>query len=103
MEVLQSRFIKASLFLPKTTPSNLLYSKFQVLKFKDMVKTEIAKFMFRFKNKMLFISFDYYFTNPSEIHKYNTRQTAKSGYYYYSFNSEFERKRLYHECLKLWN
>ena len=35
---------------------------------------EIAKFMFRFKNKMLPISFDNYLTNLSEIHKYNTRQ-----------------------------
>ena len=53
---------------------------------------KIAKFMFRFKNKMLPISFDNYFTNLSEIHKYNTRQKAKSGYYHHSFNSEFGRK-----------
>ena len=66
-----------------------------------MVKLEIAKFMFRFKNKVLPISFDNYLTNLGEIHKYNTtRQKAKSGYYHRSFNSEFVRKRL--ECLKLW-
>ena len=58
--------------------------------------------MFRFKNKMLSISFDNYFTNPSEIHKYNTRQKAKSAYYHHSFHSEFGRKRLNQECLKLW-
>ena len=42
---------------------------------------EIAKFMFKFKNKLLnsSISFDNYFTNLSEIHKYNTRQRAGSG------------------------
>ena len=102
LEVLQNRFIRASLFLPKTTTTNLLCFKFQVLKLKDMVKIEIAKFMFRFKNKMLPIFFDNYFTNLSEIHKYNTRQKAKSGYYHHSFNSEFGRRRPYHECLKLW-
>ena len=48
------------------------------------------------------ISFDNYFTNLCEINKYNTRQKAKSGYYHYSFNSEFERKRRNDECLKLW-
>ena len=53
---------------------------------------KIAKFMFRFKTKMLPISFDNYFTNLSEIHKHNTRQKAKSGYYHHSFNSEFGRK-----------
>ena len=63
---------------------------------------EIAKFMFRFKNKILPIFFDNYFTNLSEIHKYNTRQKAKSGYYHHSFNSEFGKKRLNHECLELW-
>ena len=71
LEVLQNRFIRASLFLLKTTNANLFYFKFQVLKLKNMVKVEIAKFMLRFKNKMLPISFDNYFTNLSEIYKYN--------------------------------
>ena len=96
LEVLQNRFKRASLFLLKTTTTNLLYFKFQVLKLKDMVKTEIAKFMFRFKNKMLPISFNNYLTNFSEVHKYNIRQKAKSGYYHQSFNSKFGRKRLNH-------
>ena len=94
LEVLRNRFIRASLFLPKTTTTNLLYFKFQVLELKDMVKMEIAKFMFRFKNKMLPISFDNYFTNFNEIHKYNTRQKAKNGYCHHSLNSKFERKSL---------
>ena len=62
---------------------------------------KIAKVMFRFKNKMLLISFDNYFTYLSEIHKYNTSQKAKSGYYYHSFNCKFGRKQRNHECLKL--
>ena len=101
LEVLLNRFIRASLFLPQTITINLLYFKFQVLKLKDMVKMEIAKFACRFKNKMLSIPFDNCFTDLSEIHKYTTRQKAKSGYYYHSYNSEFGRKRLNHECLKL--
>ena len=51
---------------------------------------------------MLPISFDNCSTNFSEIHKYNTKQKAKSGYYHHSFNSELGRKRFSHECLKLW-
>ena len=50
-----------------------------------MIKVVNAKFIFRFKNKMLSISFDNYFINLNEIYKYNnTRQKAKSGYYYCS-------------------
>ena len=50
---------------------------------------EIAKFVFRFKNKMIPISFDNNFTNLSKIQEYNIRQKAKSGYYHHLFNSEF--------------
>ena len=67
-----------------------------------MAKMEIAKFIFRFKIKMLPIYFDNYFTNLSEIHKNNTRQKAENGYYHHSFHSEFGRKQLNHECLILW-
>ena len=80
LEVLMYRFRRASLFLPKTTTTSLLCFKFQVLKLKDMVKMEIAKFTFRFKNKMLPISFDYYFPNLSEIHKY--RKCPRIGRYH---------------------
>ena len=55
---------------------------------------EIDKFIFGLKNKMLPIPFHNCFTNLSEINKYNARQKAKSGYYHYLCNSEFERKRL---------
>ena len=79
-----NRFIRASLFLSKTT-TIWLYFEFQVLKLKDMVKMEIAKFMFKFKNKTLLVSFDNYFTNRNEIHKYNTRQKARSGYCHHTF------------------
>ena len=63
---------------------------------------EIANLLFKFKNKMLPISFDNYFTNLSKIHKYNTRRKAKSGYYHHSFSSKFGRQQLNHECLKFW-
>ena len=67
-----------------------------------MIKIEIAKFIFRFKNEMLPSSFDNYFTNLNEIHKYNTRQKAKNGYHHRSFDSKFGRKQLSRESLRLW-
>ena len=63
---------------------------------------EIAKFIFRLKNKMLRILFDNYFTNLCEIHKYNTRQKGKSEYYHHSSKNEFGKKRLNNESLKVW-
>ena len=55
-------------------PSNLLYTKFCVLKLDDVIKMELAKFMFKFNNKMLPNSFNNYFLWLDKIHKYNTRQ-----------------------------
>ena len=68
LEVLQNRLVYKSKFIfTKNHYTDLLYFKFQVLKLKDMVKIEIAKFMLRFKNIMLPISFDNYFTNLRQI------------------------------------
>ena len=78
LEVLQNTFTRASLILPKTTTTNLLYLNFQVLTIKDMVKMENVKF----KDKLLRISFVKCFTNNDEIHENKTRQKFKSGYYH---------------------
>ena len=51
--ILQNKILRASLFLPMHHPTNLLYTKFGVLKLDDMIKMELAKFMFKFNNKML--------------------------------------------------
>ena len=78
LDALQNRVIRASLFLPNATTTNLLYFKFQILNLKDMIKMEFAKFMFRFKQKILSISFDNYSTLL--ILEKSTRQKAKRGY-----------------------
>ena len=71
---LQNKILRASLFLAMHYPTNLLYTKFCVLKRDDMIKMELAKFMFKFSNKMLPNSFNNYFLRLDKIHKYNTRQ-----------------------------
>ena len=43
---------------------------------------------------MLPISFVNHFTNLNEIHKYNSRQKAKSGFYHQSLNSEFGKNEI---------
>ena len=100
LEVLQNKFIRASLFLPRNSPIDYLYGKFQALKLKDMIKFEFAKFIFKFKNNMLPLSFSNYFVDLTKIHKHNTRQKSAGGYYHHTFDSEFGRKRLHHACLK---
>ena len=57
----QNKILRACLFRPLHFPTNYLYSKCRELKLEDMIKMEKAKFMFKYNNKMLPISFDNYF------------------------------------------
>ena len=68
IELLQNKFIKAGLFQPRKTYVNLLFSKFQALKLKDMINMEFAKFMYKYENHMLPSSFDNYFIQLESIH-----------------------------------
>ena len=54
------------------------------------------------KNKMLPISFDNYFTNFNETHKYSTRQKVKSGYYDLHLIAIFGENDSIMSALKLW-
>ena len=66
--ILQNKILRASLFLAMHHPTNLLYTKFGVLKLDDMIKMELAKFMFKFNNKMLPNSFNNNFLRLDKIH-----------------------------------
>ena len=102
IELLQNKFIRAGLFQPRKTYVNLLFSKFQALKLKDMINMEFAKFMYKYENHMLPSSFDNYFIRLESMHNYSTRQKSAGGFFYRSINSEFGRKRLHRICLKVW-
>ena len=66
LEVLQNKF--SSLFLPRNSPIDCVWVKFQILKLKDMIKFEFAKFIFKFENNMLPLSLNNYFVDLNKIH-----------------------------------
>ena len=94
--------LRACLFRPLHSPTNYLYSKSRVLKLEDMIKIEKAKFMFKYNNKMLPISFDNYFLKLEKVHRYNTRQKIHNEYFQIYSRTESRRKALHHLCLKVW-
>ena len=102
LEVLQNKIIRACLFCPLQYHTNLLYCRFNVLKLKDMINMEIAKFMFKFNNNMLPSSFDNYFTRLDEVHNYNTRQKMRNEYFQTYIGSENGKKTLHHISLSVW-
>ena len=101
IELLQNKFIGLCLFHPRKIHVNLLFSKFQALKLKDMMNMVFAKFIYKYENHLP-LSFDNYFIKLESIHNYRTRQKSAGGFFYRSINSEFGRKRLHHICLKVW-
>ena len=78
--ILQNNILRVCLFRPLHHPTNSLYSGCSVLKFEDMIKTEFAKFMFKFNN-MLPTSFNNYFLKLDKVHNYNTRQKTRNVYF----------------------
>ena len=101
LSTLQNKILRACLFRPLHSPTNYLYSKSRVLKLEDMIKMEKAKFMFKYNNKMLPISFDNYFLKLEKVHKYNIRQKIRNECFQIYSRTESGRKALHHLCLKV--
>ena len=77
IKILQNRFLRASLFQKRRCPLNVMYSKFGVLKFHDMLEMEYAKFSHKFSNNILPEYFKNYFIDLDTLHKINTKQKTK--------------------------
>ena len=100
--VLQNKILRACLFRTRRYETNLLYSRFRVLKLEDMIKMELAKFMFKYSNNMLPNSFNNHFIKLENIHNYNTRQKTRNEYFQTFFGIETGKKMLHHLGLNEW-
>ena len=88
LSILQNKILRACLFCPHRYDTNLLYTRFRVLKLEDMIKMEFAKFIFKYSNDMLPKSFDNYFTKIENVHYHNTRQKYRNEYFQPSAETE---------------
>ena len=64
------RVINKSAFLDHTSP---IFRNLQLLKFHDIRKLQLGKFMFSYKNQLLPKCFQNLITTNEEVHSYNTR------------------------------
>ena len=103
IQVMQNRYIRASLFLPRQTSTNVLYNKFNVIKLTDLIKLECAYFMYKFVNKMLPTEFQNYYTNLKDIHQHNTRQKKTQEFYFPNCKSNTDKKMLQYLGVKVWS
>ena len=103
LEIMQNKIIRASLFCHKRTLIGNLYVNFHVLKLSDLIKLEYVKFMYRFENNLLPVSFKKYFTNLDCIHAYDTRSKQKSKYFLPRYQTNYGKKSLQYFGIKLWS
>ena len=92
LSTLQNKILRACLFRPLRSPTNYLYSKCRVSKLEDMIKMEKAKFMSKYNNKMLPISFDNHFLKLGKVHKYNTSEKIRDEYFQIHSSTESGEK-----------
>ena len=97
-----TKILRACLFCPRRYETNLLYSRFRVLKLDDMIKMKFAKFIFKYSNTMLPNSFNNYFIKLENMHNYNTRQKSRNEYLQTSFGTETGKKTLQDLGLNEW-
>ena len=94
LSILQNKIFKACLFCPRRNETNLLYSRFRILKLDDMIKMKFAKFMFKYSNNTLPNSFNNYFIKLENIHNNNTGQKSRNEYFQTSFDTETGKKNI---------
>ena len=102
IKVLQSRFLRASLFRKSDRPINVLYSTFGVLKLDDMIDLEHAKFLFRFNDNTLPDYLKNYFVKLETVYHYHTRQKTKKDFFHTFARTKWGRKMIQRKGLKIW-
>ena len=102
LSILLNEFLRVCLFHPLRYETNLLHSRFRILKLEDMLKMEFAKFIFKYSNNMLLNSFNNHFIKLENMHNYNTRQKTRNEYFQTFFGTGTEKKTLHHFGLNEW-
>ena len=102
LDILYNRALRCINFYRRQDKStSLLYYDEKLLNFNDMLKLEIAKFCYKFNNKMLPKPFQNIFTHITNIHNYNTR-SSKNNFYLQSQNKNIGFHSLSYKGTLTW-
>ena len=101
--ILQKKALRIVTFSQYGSPSSPLFKSLQVIKFYDLVTFDIATFMYKFHNQLLPTAFHSFFTKVTNIHKYNTRLTAKQSYYLPFVRTNYGKFNIRFQGSSIWN
>ena len=103
IQIRLNQILRAISFNNVRTPVTSLYKNLNFLKLDDIYKLELAKFMYKVYNKNLPKIIENKFTKLASTHEYNTRQSAKSGYFRPRVNKSIASNLLSFRGPKLFN
>ena len=78
-----------------------LFASLNLLKLPDLINLSIASFIFRCSNGNLPNKFKTFFTQNSQIQKYNTRQ--RNNFHAFPCNNNNAQKSLRNRSVNIWN
>ena len=83
--------------------SSPLFNELSIIKLFDLVNLHIAIFMFKFHNNLLPTAFSLFFKKIQQVHKYNTRLSAKQSYYIPKARTNYGTFNIRFQGPKVWN
>ena len=76
LQAIQNKFIKAISFSDKYDSPYPLFYIHSILKISDIIKLQIASFVYESRMRLSPLEFYTYFTSISDVHSYGTRQST---------------------------
>ena len=75
---LQKKAIRAISFSEYKSPSAPIFKEFEILRFKDLYKTQLAALMWDLDHNTIPVSLSSYFTRSNEVHNHLTRMATSN-------------------------
>lgn len=103
--ILQNKYIKSCLLLPKRTTSNLIYSQAKVLPFSELYKYHLAILVYKiiYTPNSIPESIHQLFTLVSQTHLYKTRASNTLDLFNFPCNSDLRKQVIKIQAPQIWN
>ena len=80
-----------------------LFAELKILRFNDLYKFNLCKFMYKYMNNALPSCFSSCFTLTSNVHSYNTRSASRKNLFVHFTRTSLNRTSLVHIGIASWN
>ena len=104
LQAIQSKFIMAINFSFKYDGPYPLFHTHSNLKISDIIKLQIASFVFESRMRLSPLEFHIYFTSISDIHSYGTRQSTSEDLFQPGrLTTQYDINTVHYFGATLWN